>query len=159
MCGSLLSPAGSRFIFSPSALKMKIKLRNRSAPSRPLTGQGGRACPISSNDPKGLRSLSDGRKGWHCSCRACQPKRRSEVSSPLEEIRCRICDSALSVVGMLGGSEHGGMLPGSSEVQLENDGSGHYFRCPYCSARNVTIVTTAREWPAGRAGCLGRHER
>jgi hypothetical protein len=35
------------------------------------------------------------------------------------------------------------MLPGSSKVRLENDGSGHYFRCPYCSARNVTIVTTA----------------
>ena len=62
----------------------------------------------------------------------------------MEEIRCRICDSALSVVGMLGGREHGGMLPGNSEVHLENDGGGHYFRCPYCSARNVTIVTTAR---------------
>ena len=60
----------------------------------------------------------------------------------MEEIRCRICDSALSVVGMLGKSEHGGMLPGRSEVQLENDGNGHYFHCPYCSARNVTIVTT-----------------
>ncbi len=62
----------------------------------------------------------------------------------MEEIRCRICDSALSVVGMLGGREQGVMLPGSSEVRLENDGGGHYFRCPYCSARNVTIVTTAR---------------
>ena len=61
----------------------------------------------------------------------------------MEDIRCRICDSALSVVGMLGGSEHGGMLPGSSEVRIRNDGSGHYFLCPYCSARNVTIVTTA----------------
>ncbi len=61
----------------------------------------------------------------------------------MQEIRCRICDSALSVVGRLGRSEHGGMLPGSSKVRLENDGSGHYFRCPYCSARNVTIVTTA----------------
>jgi len=60
----------------------------------------------------------------------------------LEGIRCRICDSALSVVGMLGGEELGGMLPGISEVRFENDGSGHYFRCPYCSARNVTIVTT-----------------
>ncbi len=61
----------------------------------------------------------------------------------MEEIRCRICDSALSVVGMLGGREHGGMLPGSSEVQLVNDGTTQYFMCPYCSARNVTIVTTA----------------
>jgi hypothetical protein len=61
----------------------------------------------------------------------------------LEEIRCRICDSALSVAGMLGGRWQEGMFPGSSEVRLEHDGSGHYFRCPYCSARNVTIVTTA----------------
>ena len=66
----------------------------------------------------------------------------------MEEIRCRICDSALSVVGVLGGREQRGMLPGSSKVHLENDGDGHYFRCPYCSARNVTIVTTAEN---GRA--------
>lgn len=62
----------------------------------------------------------------------------------MEEIRCRICDSALSVVGMLVGGGQRGMLPGNSKVQLEEDGSGHYFRCPYCSSRNVTIVTTAR---------------
>jgi len=61
----------------------------------------------------------------------------------LQGIRCRICDSALSVAGMLGRSGHEGMLPANSEVQLEHDGSGHYFRCPYCSARNVTIVTIA----------------
>jgi hypothetical protein len=61
----------------------------------------------------------------------------------LKEIRCRICDSAVSMVGVFGGREQRGMLPGNSEVQLENDGGGHYFQCPYCSARNVTIVTTA----------------
>ncbi len=61
----------------------------------------------------------------------------------MEDIRCRICDSAVSVVGMLGRNGHGGMIPGNSEVQLKHDESGHYFRCPYCSARNVTIVTTA----------------
>jgi DNA-directed RNA polymerase subunit RPC12/RpoP len=61
----------------------------------------------------------------------------------LEEIRCHICDNALSLVGMLGKCARGDRLPGISEVQLENDGSGQYFRCPYCSSRNVTIMTTA----------------
>jgi hypothetical protein len=37
-----------------------------------------------------------------------------------------------------------GFLPGSAEVKLERDGGGHYFMCPYCSARNVAIVTDAR---------------
>ena len=67
----------------------------------------------------------------------------------LEEIRCRICDSALSVAGGPVEGEYGGALPGSTEVRLETDGSGQYFRCPYCSARNVTIVTTAGD---GRPG-------
>jgi hypothetical protein len=44
---------------------------------------------------------------------------------------------------MLDGRRHGGMLPGNFEVHLESDGSGQYFRCPYCSARNITIVTTS----------------
>ncbi len=66
----------------------------------------------------------------------------------MEEIRCRICDSALSVAGPSGGREEGdGNLPGCAQVQLEQDADGRYFRCPYCSARNVTIVT-----PAGDGG-------
>ena len=51
-------------------------------------------------------------------------------------------------MGVLGGREPRGTLPGSSEVHLEIDAGGHYFRCPHCSARNVTIVTTAEN---GRA--------
>lgn len=63
----------------------------------------------------------------------------------MDAIRCRICDSSLSVVRKPGGLGINGVLPGSPEVQLENDGGGHYFRCPYCAARNVTIVTTDGE--------------
>ncbi len=63
----------------------------------------------------------------------------------MEEIRCRICDSALSVAGPSGAREVGGLLPGRSEVRIEHDAGGRYFLCPYCSARNVTIVTTAKD--------------
>ena len=62
----------------------------------------------------------------------------------MEEIRCRICDNTLTVVGRFGRRVCGPMPPGSSQVQLEDDGDSHYFMCPYCSARNVTIVTTGR---------------
>jgi hypothetical protein len=51
------------------------------------------------------------------------------------------------VAGLVGGKGDGGILPGNAEVHLENDGSSHYFRCPYCSARNVTILTTAGSGP------------
>ena len=66
----------------------------------------------------------------------------------MEEIRCRICDSALFVAPSPAGRSKSGMLPGNSEVQIETDGSSHYFRCPYCSARNITIQTTE---PNGRS--------
>jgi hypothetical protein len=62
----------------------------------------------------------------------------------VEEIRCRICDSSLSVAGLRGRRTPNGALPGSAKVKLHRDGMGHYFMCPYCSARNVTIVTNAR---------------
>jgi hypothetical protein len=62
----------------------------------------------------------------------------------LEEIRCRICDSALWIAAALDGRAKKGILARSSEVQIENDGSSDYFKCPYCSARNITIVTTSR---------------
>jgi len=66
----------------------------------------------------------------------------------LEEIRCRICDSALFVASSLDGRPAREELPVRSEVQIETDGTSQYFKCPYCSARNITIVTTAQN---GRA--------
>ncbi len=58
----------------------------------------------------------------------------------MEEIRCRICDSAISLAGTLGRRVSGGTLAVGPEVELENDGNGYYFMCPYCSARNFAIV-------------------
>lgn len=49
---------------------------------RPLSSpaeQGRGSLPFSSNDLKELRFRPDARKGWHRSCRAWDPKRRSEV--------------------------------------------------------------------------------
>ena len=37
-----------------------------------------------------------------------------------------------------------GMLMGSAEVRIETDGTSHYFICPCCSAKNITLVTIAR---------------
>jgi DNA-directed RNA polymerase subunit RPC12/RpoP len=67
----------------------------------------------------------------------------------LEEIRCRICDSALFVASSLDERPSREGLPVRSEVQIETDGTSQYFKCPYCSARNITIVTTAQN---GRSG-------
>lgn len=60
----------------------------------------------------------------------------------MEVIRCRICDSALCVAPSLGVRSKRGVPPGNSEVQIETDGGRHYFMCPHCSARNITILTT-----------------
>ncbi len=62
----------------------------------------------------------------------------------MEGIRCRICDSALIVVGPFDGPGDGEGLPGNSKVRLESDGGGHFFTCPYCAARNMTVMTTAQ---------------
>ena len=62
----------------------------------------------------------------------------------MDEIRCRICDSAVCVAAPPNGGTKRGILACGSQVQLENDGTSNYFVCPYCSARNITVVTTAR---------------
>jgi hypothetical protein len=67
----------------------------------------------------------------------------------LEEIRCRICDSALYIASSFVGRPSRDGLPVRSEVQIETDGTSQYFKCPHCSARNITIVTTAHD---GRPG-------
>ena len=62
----------------------------------------------------------------------------------MEEIRCRICDSALCVASSHAAQANMGMLMGSAEVRIETDGTSHYFICPCCSAKNITLVTIAR---------------
>jgi hypothetical protein len=59
----------------------------------------------------------------------------------VQVIRCRICDSTLSVAHRSGGCGLDERVPGSAPVQIEDDGLGPYIRCPHCAARNVTIVT------------------
>ena len=121
---------------------MKIKLRICVATSVPSCGKG---VPPARFIQMIQGTYDSGPMAGRAGTVLVQAAHRNEEArwDGLERIRCGICDSALCVMGVVGGREEGGAPPGTSEVQLENDGGSHSFRCPYCSARNVTIVTTS----------------
>jgi DNA-directed RNA polymerase subunit RPC12/RpoP len=55
----------------------------------------------------------------------------------MQKTRCRACDSAIVVA--VSPSERG-LLVVDSHVDLENDGTSFFVRCPNCSAKNLAII-------------------
>ena len=61
----------------------------------------------------------------------------------MQETRCRACDSALLVHVSPGQRARRKILSAQNQVDLEQRGANHYFRCPNCSANNLVLLTTS----------------
>ncbi len=63
----------------------------------------------------------------------------------MQESQCRACASSILIVLPDDRKAKGIALSERKQVSLERNGLDVYVRCPYCSAKNIAAVRTARD--------------